>query len=83
MREQLPPEPAWKTSPRYRLGSAYRVCEDRFIHIKQLGWFVQLRGEFTAVDGISTSDSLAGPFTSRACALAYLRLTIQMQAEPA
>ena len=83
MQPLLQQEPAWKTTPTYRLGAQYRSNEGRILHIKDLGWFVRMRGEFHSVCGLTTSHGIAGPFISQEHALAYLHQAIwQEQPSP-
>lgn len=72
-------EPLWKTHSTYRLGAQYRCNESRLIYIKNMGWFIRLRGEFNAVSGLTVSHGIVGPFTNQELAFAYLRHSIQRE----
>ena len=69
-------EPLWKTHSSYRLGAKYRSNESRLFYIKNLGWFLRMRGEFNSVSGLTASHGVAGPFPNQDIAFAYLRRSI-------
>ena len=70
-------EPLWKNLSTHRLGAQYRSNESRLIHVKDMGWFIRLRGEFNSVSGLTVSHGVAGPFNTQELAFAYLRHAIQ------
>lgn len=77
MQPLLKQEPVWKKITMYRLGAHYRTQENRFSHIEGLGWFVRIRGEFTTINGLTSSYGLAGPFISQLDAQQHLRALIK------
>jgi hypothetical protein len=55
-----------------RGGKQYRCNRHRFFYIKQLGWFVRMRGDLEISEGMELVDGIVGPFTTRAKAKYHL-----------
>lgn len=62
-----------------RSGPQDRIHPDRFIYIKESGWFIYLRGDQEFCDGIQVSSGLAGPFDTKVEARVYLKKLIDNQ----
>lgn len=50
----------------HRGGKQYRCHKQRYFYIKQIGWFVRIRGDMEISQGIELFDGVLGPFTTRA-----------------
>lgn len=65
-----------------RGGKEYRCHKQRYFYIKQVGWFVRIRGDMEISEGIELFDGVLGPFTTRAKArYQLLKLIYQEQPE--
>ena len=60
--------PNWQQIKTRRLGIQFRDNFDRFVHIKQLGWFIYVRAELNALSGLMCYCGLLGPFETKAVA---------------
>ena len=73
--------PNWQHNKTIRLGASFRLNPERFIFIKNHGWFFFIRSELNAISGLISCSGVLGPFDDLEVAQGHLSDYLLMQPE--